>query len=118
MAKIIIQGPKEEVKKAKNVLKQTFDVTSEIVNTRTDEERIAILDVYSMAFGKDKWSDEEIDKALWCCCKKERDCVSCPFVKEENCREKMQIEVALWLQRIDRARQEKERREKEGANDN
>ena len=113
MAKIIIQGPKEEVQKAKTVLKQTFDVTSDVVNTRTEEEHIAIIDVYATAFGKEKWSDEEIDKALWCCAKKERDCKSCPFVKQENCAQELKIEASLWINRLYQKRLAEEKAEKE-----
>ena len=103
MAKIIIQGPKEEVKKAKTVLNQTFEFVSEVVNTRTEKEHIAILDVYATAFGKERFSDEEIQKAMACCSNKERDCYSCPFVKEEACINKMQLEASLLVGRLCRA---------------
>ena len=100
MAKIIIEGPKEEVKKAKTVLNETFSIVTEIVNTKTIDGNLSILDVYAEAFGKERFSDEEIQKALECCSNKERNCLACPYRKEKDCSKELLIDGAVYMQRL------------------
>lgn len=100
MAKVIIQGQKEEIKKAEIALKNTFKVCSNIANVADTNEYISILDVYAEAYGKDRFSDEEIAKAMACCSNAEKNCPECPYRKEENCTQKVLMDGALYVRRL------------------
>ena len=100
MAKIIIEGPKEEVLKAQTALRETFNVVTDKVNVKTDEGQLSVMDVYATAFGKERFSDEEILKALECCSNKERDCLSCPYSKEKDCKKELLMDGAVYMQRL------------------
>ena len=100
MAKVIIQGKKEEIKKAEIALKNTFKVSSDIVNVQTEDEYISIIDVYAEAYGKDRFSNDEIAKAMACCSHVEKKCPECPYRKEENCTQKVLMDGALYVNRL------------------
>ena len=98
MATIIIQGTKLETEKAVSFLKEHYDVFKK-KNVTTSDNSIVVIDAYSGRFGKEGFTDEEIDKANLCCISKERRCAECPYRKEENCAEKVHIDYATYVSR-------------------
>ena len=107
MATIIIQGSKLENEKAVAFLKEHYDVfkVNQIVskekmkNGETEENQITVIDAYSGRYGKEGFTDEEIDKANLCCISKERRCSECPYRKEKDCIEKVHIDYATLVSR-------------------
>ena len=61
---------------------------------------IKVVDVYASRFGKDDFSNEEISRALYCCSSKEKLCSLCPYVREDDCETKVQIDGARWISTI------------------
>lgn len=98
MPKIIIQGSKEENEKAVSFLKENYDKFNKTV-VKTDDDVITVVDAYEERFGKDGFTDEEIDRACLLCCSAERRCSECPYKKEPNCKERVQIDYAAMIAR-------------------
>ena len=99
MARIIIQGTKEECEKTENSLKEMFSKCDKKARVLTEDETMIVLDVYQERCGREGFSDEEIDFALTCCTNVNRRCKECPYRKENNCKEKLLADGALWLTR-------------------
>ena len=100
MARIIIQGTKEECKKTENTLKNLFTKCDKKANLFTEDELMVVLDVYQERYGKDSFTDEEIDFALLCHSSAVQRCHECPYRKEPNCTEKLLADGALWFSRM------------------
>lgn len=100
MAKIIIQGEKEEIRKAESALKEHFSICSSVANVKIDGEHMAIVDVYSERLGTDRFSDEEIAKALDCHGNAIKRCHECPYRKEKDCSERLIIDGTVYIQRL------------------
>ena len=99
MARVIIQGSKEECDKAYNSLQNVFSNCDKKARISTEGESMIVLDVYQERFGKDGFSDEEIDLALTCHSSAIRRCDLCPYRKEPGCTEKLLIDGSIWLTR-------------------
>ena len=102
MATIIIQGTKLENEKAIAFLREHYDVfkVNQIASKEKDaEHHITVIDAYAERFGKEGFTDEEIDKANLCCVSKEKRCADCPYRKEKNCAEKAHIDFATLVSR-------------------
>ena len=99
MARIIIQGTKEECEKTENSLKEMFSKCDKKARVLTEDETMIVLDVYQERCGRDGFSDEEIDFALSCCSSAIQRCDLCPYRKEVCCKDKLLADGALWLTR-------------------
>lgn len=86
MARIIIQGSKEETNKTIIALKDTFGTVSKKTSLQSDNSFTSIIDVELQAYEKiHGYTHEEIMKGLECCSCKTKRCNECPFLKEEEC---------------------------------
>lgn len=100
MAKIIIQGTKEEIKKTESVLKAHFSAYENKTTVQIDGEFTAIADAYLNRTGADGFSDEEIEKAATICGTANRNCPECPYFKEPNCEKAFIIDYTVYVNRL------------------
>ena len=96
MATIIIQGTKSESEKAIAFLRDHYD-RFKVTHVAMSEGDMVIIDAFVGRFGKEGYTDEEIDKANLCCISKEKRCAECPYRKEKNCAEKAHIDFAAMV---------------------
>lgn len=100
MARVIIQGTKEECKKTENTLRNLFTKCDKKATVFTEDEVMLVLDVYQERYGKDGFTDKEIELALTCHTSAVQRCDICPYRKETNCSEKLLADGALWFTRM------------------
>lgn len=100
MAKIFIKGTKEETEKTYNLLRESFSQAIKRAKLNDPDGTLLIVDVYQSPYDGDGFSDEQILKALECCAKNGGPkCKECPYVKEDDCKIKMQEDAAVMLSR-------------------
>lgn len=99
--KIIIQGTKEEIKKAELALKEQFTSCENKATVKTEDDYTAIIDAYSRRSGNnvDGFSDEEVEKAVAICSNAIRNCAICPYRKEEDCEKSLIIDYSVLVNR-------------------
>lgn len=100
MAKIIIQGEKREIQKAESALKEHFSITSTVANVKIDGEYMSIVDAYSERLETDRFSDEEIQKALDCHSSAVKKCSECPYKKEKDCSDRLLMDGTVYVHRL------------------
>lgn len=100
MATIIIQGTKEEREKALCALKAQFSTVNKKASVPSDRGITAIVDCFNEALFRDRYTGEEVMQALACCSNKERDCATCPYRKEQNCKEQLQMDGAIYVRKL------------------
>ncbi len=99
MSTIIMHGNQEESKKVISALKSQFPTVNVKANVISADGHSTIIEAYSEMFSKESYSDTEIDKALLCCSSVEKRCTECPYKKEENCKDRLITDGAVWVQR-------------------
>lgn len=99
MSTIIMHGSSEESKKVISALKAQFPTVNVKANVISTDGCSTIIETYSETLSKDQYSPAEIDKALLCCSSVEKRCVECPYKKEENCKDRLLADGAVWVQR-------------------
>lgn len=100
MAKIIIQGEKSEIKKAESAIREHFSITSTVANVKIDGEYMSIVDAYSERLDTDRFTDEEIQKALDCHSSAIRKCSECPYRKEKDCSDRLLMDGTVYVHRL------------------
>ena len=100
MARLIVQGSSEETKKVVSALRNSFDVVNNRATVLTSEGGMTVIEVFSDQAGKDKYTTEEVMKALYCCSHRERKCPECPYRKEQDCKERLAMDGAITVRRM------------------
>lgn len=100
MATIIIQGSKEEREKALSALKNQFSVVNKKASVPSEKGLTTIVDCFNEVLFNDKYTGEDLMQALMCCSSAERNCSNCPYRKEQNCKEQLQMGGAVYVQKL------------------
>lgn len=100
MAKIILQGTKEEVKKIEKVMKETLSICDKKSSVEIDEEHISIIDAYVFQSDGEVVPDEKIEKAAKLCGNAEVNCHECPYFKEPDCNKVFNMDYAGYVKRL------------------
>ena len=100
MSEIILQGKLEENKKTVSVLKTYFPKVKVKASMPSVAGNTTVLEVFSAPIHKDEYSPEERDKAMLCCSSVVKRCSECPYVMEEDCAKRAELDGVLMVARI------------------
>ncbi len=95
MSTIIIQGELEENKKTVTVFKEHFPNVKVKASLPLGNNNTTVLETSFETLNKDKYSSEEILKALECCSNRVRTCSICPYVMEKDCKKRLQLDAVV-----------------------
>ena len=102
MAKIIIEGREEELRKMQSLLKNLFSKVNKLAQFNVGDNKTVIFEAIQEPCGDliNGFTKEEIEQALSCHANKDMQCEVCPYRKIKDCYTELQTDAALMLSKL------------------